>query len=207
MRNWKYILLSVILFPLVGMVSSCSEDTEAENEFDNWREKNEKVLDQWAANSSYRKILTFSKDESTTSNHKNTDYIYVEVLESGVGTETPLYTDTCRVAYRGHYIPTTSYPEGLVFDQNYLEDFSWATAGTSKFLTGAVVDGFATALMHMHIGDRWRVRIPYILGYGKSDYTASSSSSTIPGYSNLVFEIALYDFWHPGEYRSIFKSR
>ncbi len=209
MKNWKYILLSVILFPLVGMVSSCSEDTEAEDEFDNWQEKNEKVLDQWAASSSYRKILTFSKDASTTSNFKNTDYIYVEVLESGdANTVSPLYTDTCRVAYRGHYIPTASYPEGLVFDQNYLEDFSWATAGTSKFLTGAVVDGFATALMHMHVGDRWRVRIPYMLGYGKSDYKASSSSSTtIPGYSNLVFEIALYDFWHPGEYRSIFKSR
>ena len=169
MKNWKYILLSVILFPLVGMVSSCSEDTEAEGEFDNWQEKNEKVLDQWAANSSYRKILTFSKDESTTMSFKNTDFIYVEVLESGDGTETPLYTDTCRVAYRGHYIPTVSYPEGLVFDQNYLDDFNW------------------------------------MLGYGKSDY--SSGSNTIPGYSNLVFEIALYDFWHPGEYRSNFKSR
>jgi FKBP-type peptidyl-prolyl cis-trans isomerase FklB len=205
MKNWKYILLSVILFPLVGMVSSCSEDTEAEGEFDNWQEKNEKVLDQWAANSSYRKILTFSKDESTTMSFKNTDFIYVEVLESGDGTETPLYTDTCRVAYRGHYIPTVSYPEGLVFDQNYLDDFSWMTAGTSKFVAGALVNGFSTALMHMHVGDRWRVRIPYMLGYGKSDY--SSGSNTIPGYSNLVFEIALYDFWHPGEYRSNFKSR
>ena len=205
MKNWKYILLSVILFPLVGMVSSCSEDTEAEGEFDNWQEKNEKVLDQWAANSSYRKILTFSKDESTTMSFKNTDFIYVEVLESGDGTETPLYTDTCRVAYRGHYIPTVSYPEGLVFDQNYLDDFNWMTAGTSKFVAGALVNGFSTALMHMHVGDRWRVRIPYMLGYGKSDY--SSGSNTIPGYSNLVFEIALYDFRHPGEYRSNFKSR
>lgn len=206
MKHLKYILLTMILFPLVGVVSSCSEDTKEEGEFDNWQQKNETVLDQWAANSSYKKILTFSKDESTTISYKNTDFIYVEVLETGKGTETPLYTDTCRVAYRGHYIPTASYPEGLVFDQNYIDDFDWYTAGTSKFLVGAVVDGFATALMHMHVGDRWRVRIPYMLGYGKSDYTASSSS-TIPGYSNLVFEIAMYDMWHPGEYRSNYKSR
>ena len=207
MRTRKYILLSVILFPFMGMVSSCSEDSSEEGEFDNWQKKNETVLNQWAANSSYRKILTYSKDASTSISYNNTDYIYVEVLETGDGTETPLFTDTCRVAYRGHYIPTASYPEGLIFDQNYIDEFDWYTAGTSKFLVGGMVNGFTTALMNMHVGDRWRVHIPYMLGYGKSDYTASSSSSTIPGYSNLVFEIALYDMWHPGEYRSIFKSR
>lgn len=207
MRTLKYILLTVILFPFMGMVSSCSEDSSEEGEFDNWQKKNETVLNQWAANSSYRKILTYSKDVSTSVSYNNTDYIYVEVLETGDGTETPLFTDTCRVAYRGHYIPTASYPEGLIFDQNYIDEFDWYTAGTSKFLVGGMVNGFTTALMNMHVGDRWRVHIPYMLGYGKSDYTASSSSSTIPGYSNLVFEIALYDVWHPGEYRSIFKSR
>ena len=200
-------MLSVILFPFMGMVSSCSEDSSEEGEFDNWQKKNETVLNQWAANSSYRKILTYSKDASTSISYNNTDYIYVEVLETGDGTETPLFTDTCRVAYRGHYIPTASYPEGLIFDQNYIDEFDWYTAGTSKFLVGGMVNGFTTALMNMHVGDRWRVHIPYMLGYGKSDYTASSSSSTIPGYSNLVFEIALYEVWHPGEYRSIFKSR
>jgi FKBP-type peptidyl-prolyl cis-trans isomerase FklB len=204
MKKLSYIFLAVILFPFMGIVSSCSEDSKEEDEFDKWQEKNEAVLTQWAATPSYKKILTFSKDESTTSSFKNTDFIYVEVLETGEGGESPLYTDTVRVAYRGHYIPTASYPEGLVFDQTYLDDFNWKTAGIAKFMTGALVDGFATALMHMHVGDRWRVRIPYMLGYGKNDYKASSST-TIPGYTNLVFEIAMYDMWHPGEYRSIFK--
>ena len=204
MRKLSYIFLAVILFPFVGIVSSCSEDSKEEDEFDKWQEKNEEILNQWVANPGYKKILTFSKNESTIASFKNTDYIYVEVLETGDGTESPFYTDTVRVAYRGHYIPTTSYPEGLVFDQTYLDNFDWKTAGTAKFQTGSLVDGFSTALMHMHVGDRWRVRIPYMLGYGKNDYKASSSS-TIPGYSNLVFEIAMYDMWHPGEYRSIFK--
>ena len=202
MKNLKkYILLAVILFPLVGMVSSCSDETEAEGEFDNWQEKNEAVITQWATNSSYKKILTYTKNPDATG-LKNTDYIYVEVLESGSGAETPLYTDNCRVAYRGHYIPTASYPEGMVFDQTYLSDFDWTTAGVVSSLTaGGYVDGFSTALMNMHVGDHWRVHIPYTLGYG------TSGNSSISGYSNLVFEMALYDFWHPGETRPAFKSR
>ena len=179
---------------------SCASETEEEDEWDNWEQKNETVLSQWGSNASYQKILTYSKDGSVTG-WTNSDYIYVEELEKGSGTESPLFTDTVRVAYRGHLIPTATYPEGYVFDQTYVDDFVWGTAGQTDFVTSSVVDGFATALMNMHVGDRWRVRIPYMLGYG------TSSTTTITGYSNLVFEIALYDFWHPGETRPSAKSR
>ena len=196
MKNWKYILLSVILFPLVGMVSSCSEETETESEFANWQERNEAVTLQWASNSSYQKILTYTKNADAPG-LVSSDYIYVEVLESGNGTESPLYTDTCRVAYRGHYIPTKSYADGYVFDQTYLGNFDWGTAGT--YSGQSFVDGFQTALQHMHIGDRWRIYVPYQLGYGES------GNSSIIGYTNLVFDVALYDFWHPGDSRPAFK--
>ena len=182
------------------LLLSCASETEEEDEWDNWEQKNETVLSQWGSNASYRKILTYSKDGSVTG-WTNSDYIYVEELEKGSGTESPLFTDTVRVAYRGHLIPTATYPEGYVFDQTYVDDFVWGTAGQTDFVTSSVVDGFATALMNMHVGDRWRVRIPYMLGYG------TSSTTTITGYSNLVFEIALYDFWHPGETRPSAKSR
>lgn len=198
MKNLKYIWLALILFPLVGIVSSCSDDESEEGEFDNWQAKNEAAIAEWAVNSSYTKILTYSMN-ADASNIKNSDYIYVEVLEEGDGTESPLYTDTCRVAYRGHYIPTKSYASGYVFDQTYLGDFDWNTAGT--YSGQSWVEGFSTALQHMHKGDRWRIRIPYTLGYG------ASGSSSITGYTNLVFEVALYDFWHPGETRPAFKSR
>ena len=201
MKNLKYILLSVILFPLVGMVSSCSEDSTEEGEWDNWEERNDNIINQWAANSSYRKILTYSKTEGANASLQAYDYIYVEELEKGSGTDSPLFTDTVRVAYRGHFIPTKSYPEGYVFDQTYINDFSWQTAGVADFTCDALVSGFTTALMNMHVGDFWRVRIPYQLGYG------TTSTNSISGYSDLVFEIALYDFWHPGERRGSFKSR
>jgi FKBP-type peptidyl-prolyl cis-trans isomerase FklB len=198
MKNLKYLWLALILFPLVGIVSSCSDDESEEGEFDNWQAKNEAAIAEWAVNSSYTKILTYSMN-ADASNIKNSDYIYVEVLEEGNGTESPLYTDTCRVAYRGHYIPTKSYASGYVFDQTYLGNFDWSTAGT--YSGQSWVEGFSTALQHMHKGDRWRIRIPYTLGYG------ASGSSSITGYTNLVFEVALYDFWHPGETRPAFKSR
>ena len=202
MKNLKYILLSVILFPLVGMVSSCSEDDSTIDEFANWQERNEAVTEQWAA-SGMKKIRVFTQDDTSTG--RNCDYIYVEVLEVGDGTESPLYTDTVRMAYRGRLIPTTNYADGYVFDETYLGDFSWHTAGMATMAIGgsssALVSGFATAVMNMHKGDRWRVHIPYQIGYN------TSSSGSVTAYSNLTFDIALLDHWHPGDFRPAFKAR
>ena len=202
MKNLKYILLSVILFPLVGMVSSCSEDDSTIDEFANWQERNEAVTEQWAA-SGMKKIRVFTQDDTSTG--RNCDYIYVEVLEVGDGTESPLYTDTVRMAYRGRLIPTTNYADGYVFDETYLGDFSWHTAGMATMAIGgsssALVSGFATAVMNMHKGDRWRVHIPYQIGYN------TSSSGSVTAYSNLTFDIALLDHWHPGDYRPAFRAR
>ena len=193
-------MLALILFPLMGTVSSCSEDSEDTDEYANWQERNDKATDQWAASSGYLKIVTFSKLSSAAAN--NSDYIYVQVLETGSGTDSPLYADTARVAYRGWLIPTETYSDGYVFDQSYLGDFSWATAGMVDFsINSNLRDGFSTALLNMHKGDRWRVSMPYQLGYG------SSSSGSVPAYSNLIFDIALLDFWHPGEQRPPFAAR
>ena len=180
---------------------SCSKDSDEEDEYANWQERNESTINAWAANNAYTKILTYSKTEGVTPSLQNSDYIYVEKLETGSGTESPIFTDTVRVAYRGRFIPTQSYPEGYVFDQSYINGFSWQTSGVADFVCGGVVDGFATALMNMHVGDYWRVHIPYQLGYG------TSSTTSVMSYSDLVFDIALYDFWHPGEQRPSFKSR
>ena len=181
-------------------VVSCSKDTEVEGEWDNWQQKNEAVIAQWGSSASYRKILTYTKNANATG-WANEDYIYVEVLETGSGIVSPLYTDTVSVAYRGHLIPTISYPEGKVFDETYVDDFRWDTARRTSLSVDALVDGFTTALMNMHAGDRWRVHIPYSLGYG------TTSTNSITGYSNLIFEIALYDSWHPGEIRPTAKTR
>ena len=203
--SWKkwlgYVGVMLFIIHCTLFTVSCSEESVEEDEFANWQERNDAAVKEWAANNAYTKILTYTKTEGVTPSLQNSDYIYVEKLETGSGTESPIFTDTVRVAYRGRYIPMKSYPEGYVFDQSYTNDFSWQTAGVADFTCDALVDGFTTALMNMHVGDYWRVRIPYQLGYG------TSSTNSITGYSDLVFDIALYDFWHPGEHRSSFKSR
>jgi FKBP-type peptidyl-prolyl cis-trans isomerase FklB len=70
---------------------------------------------------------------------------------------------------------------------------------TSGTTTSLFTEGFCTALQHMKKGSRWLVYIPYQLAYGET------TSSSIPGYSTLVFEIAVADVWHPGESRPAFK--
>ncbi len=211
MKNLKYIWLALILFPLVGMVSSCSEEETEEAEFANWQQKNEAYFNQVVSDSKYQKILTYTKD-ATNSSVTNADYIYVDVLEEGSGTQTPLYTDSIFYTYRGRLIPSKSYANGFVFDQSFLGDFDWSKSAMLKACvswnpvktsTGTVntlfTEGFCTALQHMKKGSRWLVYIPYQLGYGET------GSSSIPGYSTLVFEIAIADIWHPGESRPAFK--
>ena len=56
MKKLSYIFLAVILFPFMGIVSSCSEDSKEEDEFDKWQEKNEAVLTQWAATPAIRRF-------------------------------------------------------------------------------------------------------------------------------------------------------
>ena len=55
-----------------------------------------------------------------------------------------------------------------------------------------MVDGFATALQRMHVGDYWRVYIPSELAYGES------GNSSVPGYSLLIFDLILIDYTSAG---------
>ena len=190
----KTIQLSWILMLLfmVGAVVSCSESDEVvDEEFDNWQVRNEAYFatleDSLSrGGSAWKKIKTFTKDELMLT--ANTDYIYIKVLEQGTGTTSPLYTDSVRVSYLGRLIPTVSYPQGYVFDKTYEGSYNRSTTGIVDNVVSNFRDGFATALQHMHQGDRWRVFIPYQLGYGTSDYLS------IPAYSVMIFDVALIDF-------------
>ena len=64
-----------------------------------------------------------------------------------------------------------------------------------------LTDGFATALQHMHIGDKWDVYVPWTLAYGTKDY------KTIPAYSVLKFEITLLAYARAGAPLPRFRAR
>ena len=179
------LLLLLICIPL----TSCSEQEDEEaDEYANWQARNEAYIADIATKC--QRIKNFTKDQNAEGDIS--DYVYYEVLEQGTGTESPYYSDTVRISYRGRLIPTTNYPEGYVFDQTYVGAFSWQTTGVATSQVVGFVDGFTTALQHMHRGDRWRIYIPYQLGYNKTEKT------DIPVYSTLIFDLALIDFSHPG---------
>lgn len=199
MKIHLIILYLLALLAPVGLLSSCSESDNEEEEFPNWKKTNEQYFNNLYAmakssadmgDKSWKVIRQWSLEESTAKDPY--DYIVVNVLENGTGSGCPLYTDSVKVHYEGRLLPSTSYPDGYVFDKSFTGDFNPATALPAKFAVSGMIDGFTTALQYMHIGDRWKVYIPYQLGYG------SSASGSIPAYSTLVFDVTLVSYYRAG---------
>ena len=175
------------------LLLSCSEETAEDNEFENWTARNEAFLTDVANDSlqksGWMRIQKYSLGDIKSDNP--CDYVYVKVVEQGKGEGCPAFTDSVRVAYQGRLIPSANYPQGMFFDKGTSTGgvFSLATASTTRMKVSGVVDGFATALQQMHIGDYWRVYIPSDLGYGES-----GNGSAVPGGSILIFDLILVDY-------------
>ena len=71
----------------------------------------------------------------------------------------------------------------------------------AKLPVSNIIDGFSTALQHMHIGDRWEVYIPQQLGYGSKD------DSAVPAYSTLRFDITLMAYYRAGQVVPAWKAK
>lgn len=184
------------------LLTSCSEEDDTVEEYANWQAKNEAYFEDqfqkhlFSSSTTSFVLKSYSKGDSLSLDKlDHTDYILVDVLPSdfpveGDKTESPLYTDDVAVHYRGHLLPSLSYPSGYQFDISYSDIFASNISGAEPvwLSVSGVIKGFATALQHMHRGDYWRVTIPHQLGYGTSAY------SGIPAYSTLVFEIRLVNF-------------
>ena len=99
------------------------------------------------------------------------------------------------IHYRGKLLPSKSYAEGYDFDSSWSGDYNLATMQPYDALpVNGYIDGVATALQHMSIGDRWEVYIPYQLAYGKTGFATGG----IPGYSMLIFDVTLVGYSRAG---------
>jgi FKBP-type peptidyl-prolyl cis-trans isomerase FklB len=185
---------------------SCSKEETEAGEWDNWQQRNEAFFASLADSlsshpSQWQRILSYAQSEATS--HDIDKYIYVKKLETGMGSESPAYTDSVRVIYQGRLIPSATFSEGYVFDGTVFGKFTPTTSSTAKLSVSNTVEGFSTALQHMHRGDHWRIYIPSALGYGED----GNSSGSIPGYSVIIFEVQLIDFSHAGEVMPAWSSR
>ena len=203
----------------MGGLTSCEEnlaEEEDNSEFTiQWKERNEAFFDSimtvacnevesakatygddWQSHCQWRVFLSYAKVGG-----KRTDSICARVVSTveGSGETTPLYTDSVKINYMGHLIPTKSYKEsGRVFDHSgFYENESYVFSPNysvpASFAVSNLVEGLTTALMHMHLGDRWLVYIPQELGY------MSASTGVIPSYSTLCFDTQLKGFYRKGE--------
>lgn len=189
------------LFWLIGLlfsaslaVTSCDETDGAVDPYFNWEERNQLYIDsiarvaranmgnevgQWKAIHTYKFVPSLN-DLNPDAN----DYVYCRVIEKGTGTMKPLFTDSVATHYRGQLIPLYD-GQKMVFDQSFQGELNQEVAIPVTFSVSGVVEGWQTALQEMVEGDRWEVHIPYQMGYG------IYGSSSIPGYSALVFDMTL----------------
>ncbi|MBQ4386939.1 MAG: FKBP-type peptidyl-prolyl cis-trans isomerase [Prevotella sp.] len=202
-KGWVKVL-PFYLFTLLPLLCSCSEAEEEDEEYADWQNRNETYFEGQYQAHSVQSATQFvlpswaQASSKSVSEVEHTKCVLVDVLKEGVGPESlssPFYTDTVLVNYSGRLMPTVRYPSGYLFDSSYLTtydpdvDVPYQTAVNLN----SMVEGFSTALQHMHRGDQWRVTIPYQLGYG------TTAGTSIPAYSTLVFEIELVDFWSKEE--------
>jgi len=95
-----------------------------------------------------------------------------EIITVGTGKK-PTTKDKVSCNYTGAFI------DGTEFNNSY------KMGGPISFAVTGVIKGWTEALQMMPVGSKWKLYVPYTLGYGPGQYQA------IPGGSALVFEIDL----------------
>lgn len=209
--TWRMLLCAAFFTLHASLFTSCSEDTGETIEFDNWQQRNDAFFatleDSLAQNpTEWTKLKSYTKDPSFTTGTA-TECIYVkkmpavDITVDGDKTSSPMSSDSVRISYEGKLIPSANYPTGYIFDSRSYNKFDVKINATSKFIASSLVNGLTTAMLHMHRGDYWRVYIPYELGYGTTTY------SSIPAYSTLIFDVVLIDFSRAGVSMPVWDAR
>ena len=186
--------LAVVIFS-VCTLGACKEEDDTYDAYANWPARNAEYFAQIAAEA--RDSIARAKGQYAAG--ALTDSICVYIEQRGAGTESPTWSDTVRVNYRGYLMPTQNMVNGewveerKVFSQSFMGELDNQIAVPAKMGVSSAVAGFATALQYMHKGDVWWVYIPSELAYG-----SQSTGSVLP-YSTLTFYANLVEYYEPGE--------
>ena len=203
MKKITFLFPSLFLMALMLCLVSCSDNNEdTVDEFADWQTKNvtywdnlySATQDRIAKGDSTWKIIPSWAIEGLDPTHGEVkyspmQYIVVHVLENGTGTDYAAFTDSVKVHYEGHLIPSATYTAGYRFDVSYSGTFNPVSSNPTILKINSLTDGFATAAMKMRAGDHWMVYVPFTLGYGSQE----QSSASIPAYSDLIFDLRMVE--------------
>jgi FKBP-type peptidyl-prolyl cis-trans isomerase len=164
------LLLSLVSFGFY----SCSSDDDTE-----WRDNNLAFFDGLA------KISDLHVIGDSVNSYPG---IYYQVLKEGTGT-IPVIGNVVKTTYAGWmWNDTIKYNSTLSLD----DAFNYNMSGKYTCTVGKdIIDGWSLALQKMPVGSKWRIFIPYYLGYGSSGSTSGSIS--VRKYSTLIFDIKLLE--------------
>lgn len=207
--------LAVAVFSLCTL-EACKEEDDTYDAYANWSSRNAEYFvriaaeardsivrakalygEQWEEYCNWRMFKSTTKSQNVVGGVTDSICVYIE--QRGTGTESPIWSDTVRVNYRGYLMPTPNMVNGewveerKVFSQSFLGELNNQIVVPEKIGVSAAVPGFATALQYMHKGDVWWVYMPSELAYG-----SQSSGSVLP-YSTLTFYTNLVEYYKPGE--------
>ena len=177
-----------VLFLASFMFVACEETEGVADPYTDWETRNQAYIDSIAEvaknnPAEWKVIRSYKLPSSFTGVNDN---IYCKVLKEGTGGISPIFTDVVSVHYRGRLIPLYDGSK-FVFDQSFQGELNTDVALPVQFTVNAVIIGWTTALQQMKAGDRWEVYIPSDLAYG------DNGQSSIPGFSTLIFDMALVD--------------
>jgi len=168
MKHLIYLIISVFV---ISFFASCHDNVTLDEA---WKDNNWKAYEAIAANPEYTDVRSISENQTGPLG------VYFKVITQGTGTERPIQTGKVKVLYSGYYY------DGSVFDVG-----SSNNGIPVEFSVAATVRGFSFALQNMVVGDKWKICIPYYLGYGASGSTDSYGNVLMKGYTTLFFDVEL----------------
>jgi len=165
-KFWIYLLA---ICSVAIAFSSCSEDSA-----DKWRNDNLAF---------YNRIKKVPNVHAIGDSINGYSGVCYQIIKEGSGEKLPIFGNVVNVSYTAWiYNDTISYenvPE-LKTDDAFNSDSDYDFK-----IGGDVIEGWNIAIQYMSVGDKWRIFIPYYLGYGNFD------NSNVPAYSTLIFDIEL----------------
>lgn len=102
-----------------------------------------------------------------------------EVLREGTGAK-PQATDIVKVDYEGKLINDTTF------------DSSYKRGEPATFPLNQVIPGWTEGLQLMSVGSKYKLYVPYSLGYG-----AQGAGQSIPPFATLIFTVELKEIVDP----------